>query len=74
MDEIGRMEDLAGQSMSKESGGWRRSISSGGGGGGAWSHGNPFSLGKASPRLGPIGGQRTAAKPIPRKASGGGEV
>ncbi|KAF2435997.1 hypothetical protein EJ08DRAFT_667416 [Tothia fuscella] len=27
---------------------------------GAWAHGSPFSIGKASPRLGPIGGQRSS--------------
>jgi hypothetical protein len=69
MDEI-KMEDLTGNNIGgKENVGWKRSS------GGAWAHGNPFSLGKASPRLGPIGGQRTAAKPIPRNnGSSGGEV
>ena len=53
MDEI-RVEDVSaagGIGGAKENQGWKRSS----GGLGAWGQGNPFALGKASPRLGPIG-------------------
>ncbi|KIW03126.1 hypothetical protein, variant [Verruconis gallopava] len=67
MDELGKTDDNAvgGGSSSATGGALKRNS------GGAWAQGNPFALGKASPRLGPIGGQRTAAKPIPRKTTGG---
>jgi hypothetical protein len=66
MDEI-RVEDVSAGGKENVSGsGWKRSS------GGAWAQGNPFALGKASPRLGPIGGQRVAMGMASGKMAGRG--
>jgi hypothetical protein len=60
MDEIRTEDSIGGAASGSKENVWKRAS------GGAWAQGNPFALGKASPRLGPIGGQRG----MPAVASG----
>lgn len=69
MDEIStsRLDETANPGGKENSSSWKRAS------GNAWAQGSPFNFGKASPRLAPVGGQRTAAKPISRPAAETGE-